>query len=94
MLGPVGALLLRLCQRLSKTRPQRLETYPTFAHDDVDQVFKCLEEVGSAHIGQLPSEYVNEILVYCGQNNQASYWNPHQTSDVIAESLGTQRFWR
>ncbi len=63
--------------------PQRLETYPTFAHVDVDQVFKCLEEVGSAHIGQLPSEYVNEILVYCGQNNQASYWNPHQTCDVI-----------
>ena len=83
MVGPGRAPLLGICQRLSKSLPQRLETYPTFAHVDVDQVFKCLEEVGSARIGQLPAEYVNEILAYCGQNNQTSYWNPHQTCDVI-----------
>ena len=83
MLGPIGVPLLRLCQRLNKPLLQRLESYPTFAHVDMDQVFNCLEEVGSVHIGHLPAEYVSEILAYCDQNNQTSYWNPHQSCDVI-----------
>jgi len=83
MVGPFSVPLLRVCQKLNKSLPQRLEIYPTFAQVDVDQVLQCLEEVGSAHIGQLPAEYVSEILVYCDQNNQTSYWNPHQSCDVI-----------
>ena len=83
MVGPSRATLLCICQRLSKSLPQRLEAYPNFSHVDADQVFNCLEEVGSAHIGQLPAEYISEILAYCDQNNQTSYWNPHQTCDVI-----------
>ena len=63
MVGPVGVPLLRLCQRLNKSLPLRLETYPTFAHVDVDQVFDCLEKVGCAHIGQLPAEYVKDPRV-------------------------------
>ena len=83
MLGPVGVPLLRLCQRFNKSLPMRLETYPTFALVDVDQVLDCIEELGAAHIGHLPAGHVSEILAYCDQNNQTSYWNPHQTCDVI-----------
>ena len=83
MLGPFRAPLLRLCLKLPKPPPPRLEAHPTFPQIDVEQIVAEIENTGSANIGCLPIEYVNEILAYCEQNNQEFYWNPHLSCDAI-----------
>jgi hypothetical protein len=83
ILGPIRAPLLRLSQRFSKSAPQREEAYPTFSHIEVDQLVSTIENIGSAHIGYVPPDYLNQILAYCDRNNQASYWNPHLSCDAI-----------
>ncbi len=83
MLGPVRAPLLSLCLKFSKSTPQQLEAYPKFTQIDLDQLVAEIEDAGAAKIGYLPTEYVSEILRYCEQHQQASYWNPHLSCDAI-----------
>ena len=83
MLGPIRSPLLSLCLRFSKSAPQQLEPDPKFTQIDLDQLVAEIEETGVAKIGYLPTEYLSEILTYCEQHKQASYWNPHLSCDAI-----------
>jgi Phytanoyl-CoA dioxygenase (PhyH) len=83
MLGPGRGALLRLCQNLSKCAAPALEPDRAFTDVNVDKIVAHIENNGYAHIARLSSDYLSEILDYCEQNNQSSYWNPHQNCDAI-----------
>jgi hypothetical protein len=83
MLGPVRAPLLSLCVKFSKSASQQLEAHPKVTQIDLDQLVAEIEDAGAAKIGYLPTEYLSEILTYCEQHKQTSYWNPHLSCDAI-----------
>ena len=83
ILGPLRKLMVRYYQKFGHNDPLRTNTHPLFPHVDTDQLVNRVTELGYAHVGNLPEEYITQILDYCEINKQTSYWNPHIQCEAV-----------
>src|SRR5262245_35986728 len=83
VLGPLRKPIVRYYQKFSHNDPLRTDTHPLFPHVDTDQLVNRINEVGYAHVGELPEEYITQILDYCAINKQTRYWNPHENCEAV-----------
>jgi hypothetical protein len=83
VLGPFKKFLIRYYQTFSNNDPLRTDRYPLFPNVDADRLVGRIDEVGYAHLGHLPEEYVTKILQYCEKNKQIQYWNPHKECEAV-----------
>ena len=61
LLGPLRKPIVRYYQKLSNNKPLVTNTYPIFPNMDLDQVVRSINEIGYAHIGNIPEEYIKEV---------------------------------
>jgi hypothetical protein len=83
ILGPLRKLMVRYYQKFGHNDLLRTNTHPLFPHVDTDQLVNRIKELGYAHVGNLPEEYITQILDYCEINKQTSYWNPHIQCEAV-----------
>jgi hypothetical protein len=50
---------------------------------DTEQIVHRINEIGYAHVGNIPGEYVTQILDYCIIHKQTLYWNPHTNCEAV-----------
>jgi hypothetical protein len=84
VLGPPRKLVVWYYQKFSNNLPLRTDTHPIFNGINTDRLSQTINEVGYAHVGILPEEYINHILDYCKINNLTRYWNPHEHCEAIS----------
>src|SRR5215471_15143171 len=83
ILGPLRKPIVRYYQKFGHNDPLRTNTHPLFPHVDIDQLVNSIKEIGYAHVGNLPEEYITQILDYCEINKQTSYWNSHIKCEAV-----------
>jgi hypothetical protein len=83
ILGPLRKPMVRYYQIFGHNDLLRTNTHPLFPHVDTDQLVNRIKEFGYAHVGNLPEEYITQILDYCEINKQTSYWNPHIECEAV-----------
>lgn len=83
ILGPLRNTFVRYYQKFSKNDPLRTDTSPLFSNVDVEELVNAIDDVGYAELGNLPEEYVAQILAYCENEKQIEYWNPHKNCEII-----------
>src|SRR5215470_12453434 len=83
LLGPLRKPIVRYYQNFSHNDLLRTNIYPIFPNVDTDQLVNRVKEIGYAHVGNLPEEYITQILDYCEINKQTSYWNPHIKCEAV-----------
>src|SRR5467141_2191322 len=83
ILGPLRKLIVRYCQKFSRNDLLRTDICPLFPEVDVEQLVNRINEIGYAHVGNLPEECVTQILDYCEIHKQTRYWNPHTDCETV-----------
>ena len=83
ILGPLRDSFVLYYRRFSNNKLFRVDTSSLFSNVDVNGLVDEIRDVGHAEIGNLPTEYVAEILEYCENNNKMSYWNPHKHCEMV-----------
>ena len=83
LLGPLRNTFVRYYQNFSHNKPLRIDTSPLFSNVDVEKLVNAIDDVGHAELGNLPEEYVAQILAYCEKDKQIKYWNPHKNCEII-----------
>lgn len=82
ILGPLRPYAVRYYQRFHHGRPFSEKT-GLFSQVDVAQIVAAIDKQGYAKAGQIPKEYVDEIMNYCDNTELMKYWNPHQDCEAI-----------
>src|SRR5262249_39324174 len=83
VLGPLRKPMVRYYQKFSHNALLKTEIHPLFPEVDTEQIVHRINEVGYAHIGHVPEEYVAQILDYCATHKQTQYWNPHTNCEAV-----------
>lgn len=83
LLGPLRNVMIRYYQKFSRHEPLRIDTHPIFPDVNAEQLIKSLNDLGYAHVGKLPEDYVTQILDYCAIHRQTRYWNPHKNCEAV-----------
>src|SRR3989442_985741 len=83
ILGPFKKLIVRYYQTFSSNELLTTDVYPLFPNVDADKLVNRINDVGYAHVGHLPEEYVAKILEYCEKNKRIKYWNPHKECEAV-----------
>ena len=85
IIGPQRAIVLRYFQKFCTIhhKPLTTDASPLFPTVDMDEIVNRINHVGYAHIGDLPEEYVKQILEYCKINKRIKYWNSHKDCEAV-----------
>jgi hypothetical protein len=83
LLGPLRTAVLRYEQKSSANAPLARETSPLFPDLHVDEAVTRIDDAGYTHIGELPEEWISQILAYCERHQLVRYWNPHKDCETI-----------
>jgi hypothetical protein len=83
VLGPFRKPIVQYYQKFGHNDPLKTEIHPSFPEVDPEQIVHRINEVGYAHIGNVPEEYVTQILDYCAIHKQTRYWNPHTNCEAV-----------
>jgi hypothetical protein len=83
ILGPLRNTFVRYYVKFNHNEPLRIDTSPLFSNVDVEKCVNAIDDVGYAELGNLPEEYVAQILAYCENDKQIKYWNPHKNCEII-----------
>ena len=82
ILGPLRPYAVRYYRRLHNGQSCSEKT-SLFSRIDAAQIVATINEQGYAAAGQIPEEYVDEIMNYCENTKLMKYWNPHQDCPAI-----------
>jgi hypothetical protein len=77
VVGPFRTSMVRYYQKFGHNTRLKTERHPVFPEVDTGHIVHRLNEMGYAHVGQVPEEYITQILDYCAIDKQTRYWNPH-----------------
>ena len=58
-------------------------TRPLFPEVKTEHIVNRINEIGYAHVGNVPEQYIRQILDYCAIHKQTSYWNPHIDCEAV-----------
>jgi hypothetical protein len=83
VLGPFRKYLVRYYQKFGHNDPLKLEHDPLLPEVDTEQIVHRINEMGYAQVGNIPEEYVTQILDYCALHKQIQYWNPHTHCEAV-----------
>ena len=83
ILGPLRNIFILYYQRFSNNKPLQLDPSPLFSDVDVNRTVDKIRDVGHAEVGNLPGEYLAQILDYCKTKGQIEYWNPHKDCEMV-----------
>jgi len=73
VLGPLRKPLVRYYQKFSHNDLLRTDIGSLFPEVYTEQLVDRLNEFGYAHVGNVPEEYVIQILDYCANHKQIRY---------------------
>ncbi len=82
VLGPFRRLAVRYYRTAADAQPSIAKT-GIFSQVDVAHIVESVEREGYAEAGQIPANYVAEILSYCEHTKLQKYWNPHRDCAAI-----------
>jgi hypothetical protein len=74
---------VRYYQKFGHNDLLKTEIHPSFPEVDPEQIVYRINEMGYAHVGNVPEEYVTQILDYCAIHKQTRYWNPHTNCEAV-----------
>lgn len=77
VVGPLRQSMVRYYQKFGHNELLKTEMHSIFPEADTEHIVHRLKEMGYAHVGNVPEEYVTQILDYCALYKQTRYWNPH-----------------
>jgi hypothetical protein len=83
VLGPFRKPIVRYYQKFGHNDLLKTEIHPSFPEVDPEQIVYRINEMGYAHVGNVPEEYVTQILDYCAIHKQTRYWNPHTNCEAV-----------
>jgi hypothetical protein len=83
VVGPLRKSIVRYYQKFGHNDLLKTEIYPIFPEMDIGQIVHRINAIGYAHIGNVPEEYVTQILDYCAIHKQIRYWNPHMDCEAV-----------
>ncbi len=83
VLGPLRKPIVQYYQKFGHNDPLKTEIHPSFPEVDPEQIVHRINEVGYAHVGNIPEEYITQILDYCAIHKQTRYWNPHTNCEAV-----------
>jgi len=83
VLGPFRKPIVRYYQKFGHNDPLKTDIHPLFPEANTEQIVRGINEMGYAHVGNLPEEYVTQILDYCAIHKQTRYWNPHINCEAV-----------
>jgi hypothetical protein len=83
VLGPLRKPLVKYYQTFSHNDPFKTEVHPLFPDVAPELIVTKINERGYAHVGNVPEEYVTQILDYCTRHQQTRYWNPHTDCEAV-----------
>jgi len=83
VLGPLRKRIVRYYQKFGHNALLKTEVRPLFPEVNTEQIVNEINEIGYAHVGTLPEEYIRQILDYCAIHKQTSYWNPHMDCEAV-----------
>src|SRR5215475_7567141 len=83
LLGPLRRPIVRYYQKFSNNKPLATNTYSIFPDMDLDQVVNIINKTGYAYIGNIPEEYIKQIVRYCEINKRTRHWNPHKNCEAV-----------
>ena len=83
VVGPLRKSIVRYYQKFGHNDLLRTAIYPIFAEVDIEQTVHRINKIGYAHVGNVPEEYVTQILDYCAIHKQTRYWNPHMDCEAV-----------
>jgi len=83
ILGPLRPYAVRYYQHFYRNPALSAEKQEIFPNLAVDHVVNDISEQGYSMVGQIPEEYVAEIVNYCEKTRCAEYWNPHKECEAI-----------
>jgi hypothetical protein len=83
VLGPLRKPIVWYFQNYRHNKPLVTGTSHLFSNLDVGIVADTIEKLGYSNIGNLPEEFVSDILEYCAADRRVSYWNPHIECESI-----------
>src|SRR6266850_2743772 len=62
ILGPLRNTFVRYYVKFNHNEPIRIDTSALFSNMDVEKLVNAIDDVGYAELGNLPEEYVAQIL--------------------------------
>jgi hypothetical protein len=83
VLGPLRKPIVQYYQKFGRNDRLKTDTHSLFPEVDTEQIVRRINEVGYAHVGIVPEEYVTQILDYCAIHKQTCYWNPHTNCEAV-----------
>jgi hypothetical protein len=83
VLGPLRPHAIRYYQRVRHNSPLPVETEEIFPKLNVDRVVHDINEQGFSQVGEIPANYVAQIVNYCECTKRVEYWNPHKECEAI-----------
>jgi hypothetical protein len=83
IVGPLRKFIVQYYQRFGHNDLLKTEPQPLFPEVDTEQIVYRINENGYAHVGNVPEEYVTQILDYCAIHKQTRYWNPHINCEAV-----------
>jgi len=83
VLGPLRKPIVRYYQKFGHNALLKTEVHPLFPEVNTEQIVNEINEIGYAHVGNLPEKYIRQILDYCAIHKQTRYWNPHMDCEAV-----------
>jgi hypothetical protein len=82
-LGPWRNLIIKGLQRRKRNQPLELSDSSIFTELEIEQTVANINQAGYSLGLQLPKEYTERILEYCGNSRAKMYSNPHLGCEAI-----------